>query len=152
MIYLLRHGDAEPDQGGGDAARHLTAKGETQALAAGLAMASLELGVDACLASPRVRALDTATLACRALDVEAEVVEAIGYGEYDSLELAAGRGDTLIVGHEPALSAEVARLTGANVKMKKGGLAIIKDSQLQALLRPADLSGIASGGARPSIT
>ncbi|HNC06792.1 MAG TPA: histidine phosphatase family protein, partial [Solirubrobacterales bacterium] len=65
MIYLLRHGDAEPDQGSGDAARRLTEKGEAQALAAGAAMAKLGMTVDTCLASPRVRAFDTATLACR---------------------------------------------------------------------------------------
>jgi|GEM_PF-392462 phosphohistidine phosphatase len=143
VIYLLRHGDAEPDQGRGDAARRLTEEGETQAEAAGLAMARLGINVDTCLASPRVRAFDTATLACRALGIRVEVVEAIGMGDYDSLALAAGRGDALIVGHEPDMSAEVARLTGANIKMKKGGLAIIKGSQLQALLRPAELSAIA---------
>lgn len=145
MLYLLRHGDAEPDEGHGDAARRLTGKGEAQALAAGLAMARLGVNVDTCLASPRVRAFDTATLACRSLDVPVEISEPIGVGHYDSLELAAGRGDTLIVGHEPALSAEVARLTGANIKMKKGGLAVIKGGTLQALLRPADLSEIAKG-------
>jgi phosphohistidine phosphatase len=143
VIYLLRHGDAEPDQGHGDAARRLTEKGEAQALAAGMAMARLEINVDTCLASPRVRAFDTATLACQSLKIPVEVVEAIGYDDYDSLDLAAGRGDTLIVGHEPDMSAEVARLTGANIKMKKGGLAIIKGSQLQALLRPAELAAIA---------
>lgn len=151
MIYLLRHGDAEPDQGHGDAARRLTGKGEAQALAAGLAMAKLEMNVDTCLASPRVRALDTATLACRALDIPVETVEAIGHGDdFDSLEAAAGRGDVLIVGHEPTMSMEVARLTGANIRMKKGGLAIIKGSQLQALLRPSELVEIASSGARSS--
>lgn len=143
MIYLLRHGDAETDQGHGDAARRLTGKGEAQAIAAGQAIAKLGFSLDTCLTSPRVRAFDTATLACRPLGLKVEVVEAIGYGDYDSLELAAGRGDTLIVGHEPVLSAEVARLTGANVKMKKGGLAILKANQLQALLRPAELAAIA---------
>jgi phosphohistidine phosphatase len=143
MIYLLRHGDAESNQGAGDAARRLTEKGEAQALVAGSAMAKLEIRIDTCLASPRVRAFDTATLACRSLGIPVEISEPVGSGEYDSLELAAGRGETLIVGHEPVLSAEIARLTGASVKMKKGGLAIIKDSQLQALLRPADLAGIA---------
>jgi len=98
-----------------------------------------------------VRAFDTATLACEALGLPVEVVEAIGYGDdFDSLEAAAGRGDTLIVGHEPTMSMEVARLTGANIKMKKGGLAIIKGSQLQALLRPSELIEIASGGDRSS--
>ena len=144
MIYLLRHGDAEPDQGHGDAARQLTAKGEAQSLAAGLAMAKLEMNVDTCLASSRVRAFDTATLACQALDVPVEVVDAIGYADYDSLDLAAGRGDTLIVGHEPDLSMEVARLTGANIKMKKGGLATIRNNTLISLLRPSDLAAIAA--------
>lgn len=144
MIYLLRHGDAEPDQGAGDAARQLTDKGRTQALAAGQAMARLGMNVDCCLTSPRVRAFDTATLACEALAVSPEIAEPIGYGEYDSLDLAAGRGDTLIVGHEPILSAEVARLTGANIKMKKGGLALIDGNLLRALLRPGELALLAS--------
>ena len=144
MIYLLRHGDAEPDQGHGDAARRLTEKGEAQATAAGLAMARLEIKVDTCLTSPRVRAFDTATLACRPLGIPVEVVDAIGYDDYDSLELAAGRGDTLIVGHEPDMSMEVARLTGANIKLKKGGLAVIKGSILLALLRPAELAAISA--------
>ncbi|MCB0831495.1 MAG: histidine phosphatase family protein [Solirubrobacterales bacterium] len=144
MIYLLRHGDAEPDQGGGDAARRLTGKGEAQALAAGLAMAKLEMDVDTCLASPRVRAFDTATLACRSLGITVEVSEPIGNGGYDTLDLAAGRGNALIVGHEPVLSTEIARLTGANVKLKKGGLAVINGSVLQALLRPGDLIAIAT--------
>lgn len=143
MIYLLRHGDAEPDQGAGDAARRLTEKGEAQSVAAGLAMARLGINVDTCLASPRVRAFDTATLACRALGVPVESVDAIGYDDYDSLELAAGRGDTLLVGHEPDMSMEVARITGANIKMKKGGLAILDRNILKALLRPQDLAAIA---------
>ena len=144
MIYLLRHGDAEPDQGLGDAARRLTEKGEAQATAAGLAMARLEINVDTCLASPRVRAFDTAALACGPLGIPVETVDAIGYDDYDSMELAAGRGDTLIVGHEPDMSMEVARLTGANIKMKKGGLAVIKGSTLLALLRPAELAAISA--------
>lgn len=150
MIYLLRHGDAEPDQGAGDAARRLTEKGEAQALAAGLAMAKQEVDIDTCLASPRVRAFDTATLACRSLGIPVEISEPIGDGDYDALELAAGRGNTLIVGHEPVLSDEIARLTGANIKLKKGGLAIVDGSTLRALLRPAELAAIASGGALPS--
>ena len=143
MIYLLRHGEAEPDQGAGDAARRLTEKGEDQARAAGRALARIGAGIETCLSSPKVRAFDTAKLACEALGLELETVDAIGSGDYDSLDLAAGRGDTLIVGHEPDMSTEVARLTGANIKMKKGGLAVIKGSTLLALLRPAELARIA---------
>lgn len=143
MIHLLRHGDAEPDQGDGDAARRLTPKGERQARDAGRAIARLGLGIETCLASPRVRAWRTAELACESLGILPEMVGAIGDGRYDAVDLAAGRGRVLIVGHEPVLSEEVARLTGANVRLKKGGLAILEPNLLRALLRPAELAAIA---------
>jgi phosphohistidine phosphatase len=144
MIYLLRHGDAEPGDGD-DAARKLTAKGERQAKAAGEALAALDASVDACLTSPKVRAAETARIACTALGLESEVAEELRGGPFDSLALSAGRGDTLLVGHEPDFSGEVARLTGANVKLRKGGLAIVDGSTLVALLRPKDLAAIAAG-------
>lgn len=142
MIYLLRHGDAE-DSDGNDAARRLTSKGERQARAAGRALAALGAGIDTCLASPRLRAVETARLACEALELEPEIADELQGGGFDALALAAGSGDVLLVGHEPDLSAEVARLTGANVKMRKGGLAIVHGSTLLALLRPAELAAIA---------
>jgi phosphohistidine phosphatase len=142
MIYLLRHGDAEEGVGD-DAARRLTLKGERQSRAAGKALATLAATLDACLASPKVRAADTARLACEALELEPEVSEDLRGGPFNSMALAAGRGDVLLVGHEPDFSAEVARLTGANVKLYKGGLAVIDGNTLVALLRPQDLAAIA---------
>lgn len=142
MIYLLRHGDAEEGLGD-DAARRLTLKGERQAEAAGRALAALAAKPDACLTSPKVRAADTAKLACEALGLEPEVSEELRGGPFDSAALATGRGDALLVGHEPDFSSEVARLTGANVKLRKGGLAIVDGSTLIALLRPKDLAAIA---------
>ena len=142
MIYLLRHGDAER-RNGDDAARRLTAKGERQARAAGRAIAALGEEIDACLASPKVRAADTARLACESLAVEPEIVAELA-GRFDSLALAAGRGNVVLVGHEPDFSEEVARLTGGNVKLRKGGLAIVDGSVLVALLRPGDLKRIAA--------
>ncbi len=100
--------------------------------------------IDACLTSPKVRALETARIACTALDIEPEVAEELRGGPFDSVALTAGRGNVLLVGHEPDFSGEVARLTGANVKLKKGGLAIVDGSTLVALLRPKDLAAIAS--------
>ncbi|HEY5709802.1 MAG TPA: histidine phosphatase family protein [Solirubrobacterales bacterium] len=143
MIYLLRHGDAE-DGNGADDARRLTPKGERQADAAGRAIAAMGTELDACLASPKVRALETARLACEALGLEPEIAEELRGGPFDSLALIAGRGGVLLVGHEPDFSGEVGRLTGANVKLKKGGLAIVDGSVLLALLRPKDLAAIAS--------
>ena len=143
MIYLLRHGDAE-DGDGDDAARRLTVKGERQAEAAGRALAAMGVRLGACLSSPKLRAAETAQLACVPLDVEPETAAELRGGPFDGPALAAGRGDVLLVGHEPVLSGEVGRLTGAGVKLKKGGLAIVDGSTLVALLRPRELAAIAA--------
>jgi phosphohistidine phosphatase len=142
VIYLLRHGEAEEGTGD-DAARRLTPKGERQSGAAGQALAALGIKPDACLTSPKARAADTARLACEALGLEPEVTDQLGGGPFDSSALAAGRGHVLLVGHEPDFSSEVARLTGAKVKLRKGGLAVIDEGTLVALLRPKDLAAIA---------
>jgi len=142
VIWLLRHGDASheaPD----DASRPLTAKGERQAVAAGVALAALDAGIEACLTSPKVRALDTARIACEALGIEPEVTDALRGGDFDPAELAAGRGTILLVGHEPDFSRAIQLATGGRVEMKKGGLAAIDDSTLTALLRPGQLRRIA---------
>lgn len=149
MIYLLRHGDAEGGAGE-DAARRLTAKGERQAAAAGRALAAIGARIDACLTSPKARAAETAGLACSALGLDPEIAEELRGGPFDALALSAGRGDVLLVGHEPDFSGEIARLTGANVKLRKGGLAIVDGSTLIALHRPKDLAAIANGTSSPA--
>lgn len=141
VIYLLRHGNAEEGDGD-DAARRLTPKGESQARAAGRALTALDARIDACLTSPRVRAAETARLACEQLGLEPETANELRGGDFDALALTAGRGNVLLVGHEPDFSDEVARLTGANVKLKKGGLAVVDASVLLALLRPRELAAI----------
>lgn len=143
MIYLLRHGDAE-DGNGDDSARRLTEKGQRQAVAAGRALATMGAKIEACLTSSKVRAADTARLACEVLEIEPEETPQLRGGVFDALELAAGRGEVLLVGHEPDFSAEVGRLTGASAKLKKGGLAIVNGNTLVALLRPNDLRAIAA--------
>ncbi len=143
MIYLLRHGDAE-DGDGDDAARRLTEKGEGQARAAGLALRELGAGIEACLTSPKVRAYETARIACESLGIEVEVTEALRGGAFDALDLAASRGEVLLVGHEPDFSAEVGRLTGAHLALKKGGIAVMDGSTLVALLRPKELRRISA--------
>jgi phosphohistidine phosphatase len=144
VIYFLRHGDAEHETQD-DAARRLTEKGERQSEDAGRALAALGADVDVCLTSPKVRAEQTARLACEQLDgVAVEIAEELRGGPFDPLELAAGRGDVLLVGHEPDFSNAVEELTGARVKLRKGGVASVEDGQLHDLLRPKQLRRIAS--------
>lgn len=147
MIYLLRHGEAERADGGDDAARRLTPEGERQSTAAGRALAALGVELDACLTSPNARAAETARLACEALAVEPELTDELREGEFDSLDLAAGRGNTMLVGHNPYFAGEIARLTGAKAKLRKGGLAIVDSGTLVALLGPDELAAIAASHA-----
>lgn len=142
MIWLLRHGDAE-DGSGDDAARRLTAKGERQSRAAGAALAALDAKLERCLTSPKVRARETAALACGPLAIEIEEAEALRGGDFDPADLAAGLDGVLLVGHEPDFSRAIQAATGARVKLKKGGLAAIDDGALVQLLRPGTLSAIA---------
>ena len=122
MIWLLRHGEAA--DGSPDADRPLTERGEEQARAAGAALAALGVSLDACLTSPKVRAADTARLACESLDVEPAGGAGLGGGPFDPAELASGHGEeVLLVGHDPDFSMAVHTATGAQVRMKKGGLA-----------------------------
>jgi phosphohistidine phosphatase len=142
MIWLLRHGEAE--DGSPDAERKLTEKGERQARAVGEALIKLGVELDACLSSPKVRAADTAKLACEALGVDVQLEPKLAGGPFDADELAAGLGDhVLLVGHDPDFSMAVHTLTGAQVRMKKGGLAGIDRGELKVLLRPAELEAMA---------
>jgi phosphohistidine phosphatase len=139
---MLRHGAAEDDSPD-DASRELTEKGERQAKAAGVALAKLGAEIDACLTSPKVRAVQTARIAAQELGVEVEETEALRGGDFDLEELTAGRDEVLLVGHEPDFSRAVQLATGARIDLKKGGLAVVDGSVLFSLLRPAQLRAIA---------
>jgi phosphohistidine phosphatase len=143
VIWLLRHGDAEDGGDKPDAERDLTEKGERQSVTAGEALKALGVELDVCLTSPKVRAHRTATLACEVLGVEVEDDDRLSGGDFDPLEIAAGRGEVMLVGHEPDFSSAVALVTGSRVKFKKGGVAAIDDHVLHVLLRPKDLKQIA---------
>jgi phosphohistidine phosphatase len=141
VLWLLRHGDAA--KGSPDAERPLTDKGRAQARAAGEALKALGVDFDACLTSPKVRALDTARIACTPLGVEPQREPGLAGGSFDARELTAGLGDdVLLVGHDPDFSNAVHDLTGARVSMKKGGLAGVDGDELTVLLRPAELKRI----------
>jgi phosphohistidine phosphatase len=142
MIWFLRHGDAEDTEPDFD--RRLTPKGERQARDAGAALALLGVEIEVCLTSPKVRARETARLACEPLGVDVTVDERLAGGRFDPLDLTAGLDDVLLVGHEPDFSDALAHLTGGQVDMKKGGLAAVDDRALRVLLRPKETKALAS--------
>ena len=145
VIWLLRHGDAE--DGSPDAARRLTPEGEEQARATGAALARLDVALDACVSSPKVRARDTARIACEELGVDVTEDDRLEAGPFDVGEVTAGLGDeVLLVGHDPDFSMAVHTETGAQVRMPKGGLAGIDRGELKVLLRPHELKALATRG------
>ena len=150
QLWLLRHGEAEPHDAAPDAERKLTKRGEDQSRAAGRALATLDVAFQAAYTSPKVRARDTARLACEPLGVEpldhAPLTE--GFSAQDALELLHADERVLVVGHEPDFSQVVHDLTGGRIDLKKGGLAAIAvngstGARLVLLLRPAELRRIA---------
>jgi phosphohistidine phosphatase len=154
QLWLLRHGEAVPHESKPDADRELTARGERQAIAAGDGLARLGVEFSACYTSPKVRARDTARLACKALNIEPEEADSLGDGfeSDDALELLLGHDDdarVLVVGHEPSFSQVVHDLTGARIDFKKGGVAAVRvdrtGSELLLLLRPRELESLARG-------
>ncbi len=153
QLWLLRHGEAEPHDAAPDEDRQLTDRGGEQSRVAGRALAALKLQVHLAFTSPKVRARETAVLACEALGIEPieHAALASGFDGEAALELlaAAGPGQrVLVVGHEPDFSQVVYDLTGGGIDMKKGGIAAVRldgtRGELIVLLRPRELERIAS--------
>jgi phosphohistidine phosphatase len=152
QLWLLRHGEAVPHESKPDDDRELTPRGERQAVAAGEGLAKLGLEFHACYTSPKVRARDTARLACRALNIEPIEEESLadGFSRDDALELLLRHGAdarVLVVGHEPSFSQVVCDFTGGRIDFKKGGVAAVRaeraSGELLALLRPRELESLA---------
>jgi phosphohistidine phosphatase SixA len=144
MLWLLRHAEAE--DGLPDDERPLTERGAMQADAAGRALAVLGVNLEACLASPKLRAVQTAERVCEPLGVPVTIERALSGEPFDVHELTAGLSDVMLVGHDPSFSLLLHDLTGTQARMKKGGLAAISKGELVALLRPSELAAIAKAG------
>lgn len=145
-IYLLRHGIAEAPAGGpSDAGRALTAEGReklkrvlNRARAAGVEPALI-------LASPLVRAVQTAGMAAEILGYRGRIVhtdallsEAAPEALWEELRNRREENAVLAAGHEPHLSTCGAYLLGVpelNIDMKKGALVRIDVARLSAVPR-----------------
>jgi phosphohistidine phosphatase len=149
QLWLLRHGEAVPHESKPDHHR-----GERQSDDAGAALARLGIEFDACYASPKVRARDTAARACVALNIEPQEADVLadGFDAGDARELLMaheGEARILVVGHEPSFSQVVHDLTGGRADVKKGGIAAVRMGsapELIVLLRPREIETLARGG------
>ncbi len=141
MLWLLRH--AEAADGSPDDERPLTERGTQQAEAAGRALEQLGAKLDLCLSSPKLRAVQTAQLACAPLGVEVTIEPRLAGEPFDVNDLVAGSDEVMLVGHDPSFTLTLHDLTGAQARLRKGGVAGIAKGELVVLLRPAELTAIA---------
>lgn len=125
--YFVRHGIAA-DLAPSDFARELTPRGRRRVGKAAKVMKALGISPVGIYASPRLRARQTAEIIAAELGMAASLAEEVDFG----FDLAAvktlsqglpAESDAMFVGHNPDMSLIVHQLTGANVSMKKGGLA-----------------------------
>jgi phosphohistidine phosphatase len=107
---MVRHAEAAP--GTPDELRTLTAAGREQARALGARLRENGFAADTIVASPLLRARETAD----ALELGPTSVDerlAPGATPDDLREVVAGRGETVVlIGHQPDLSQAVAAFTG----------------------------------------
>lgn len=146
-LYLLRHGRAvEPGdpEFADDSARPLTPAGRRQLRQSCATLRQLKLKFDLILASPLVRARQTAEIVA----AELRCRKPLGFsanlrpggdrrkliGELNMLKAASEK--VLLVGHEPDLGGMISLLvagkTGAGFALKKGGLAKLEIGKLRA--------------------
>jgi phosphohistidine phosphatase len=130
-LYLLRHADAGDPYAwkGEDAARPLSGKGRRQADRLGAHLARIGFEVDVILTSPKLRALETATIVGEAIGAKPEPDDRLGSSlSIDVLNGLLGGRDpgrsAMLVGHDPDFSELLAELIGIDeLPLRKGALA-----------------------------
>lgn len=128
VFYLVRHGEAEAPGGGDDQARRLTAAGRA-AFAALARVLAPSLPLRRIVASPSVRARETAEILAAATGAPAAEEPALAPGRSAAEALLvrgreAGDGVAL-VGHNPEMGEAVAR-AGPVERMPAGSVAAVE--------------------------
>ncbi|MBA3542188.1 MAG: histidine phosphatase family protein, partial [Deltaproteobacteria bacterium] len=109
-IYLVRHGDAVPEEeAGSDRDRWLSGRGREAARVLGRLLREQQIVPDAILCSPLPRAVQTAELLAGSLDFLGTILsrrcfEPGAQPKVASNEIHAAGRTVLIVSHEPAIS------------------------------------------------
>lgn len=143
-VYFLRHAEAENSSPTGDFGRALTERGRGQATVAGRWAAARGLRPARLLASPLVRAQQTAELAGAVLGVPPETADWLASGRFDLRGLLENLREeftrstpVMLVGHEPDFSEVIGALIGpegspARVEVKKASLILVEVGRWRA--------------------
>jgi phosphohistidine phosphatase len=131
LIYFLRHGEADwPDWKKSDDERPLTEKGKIEMHQIGAFLANLSVKPDVVLTSPFPRASQTAEIAAHYVDAKCVQDDLLtpGFGRSELKKLLKKRSyeSLMVVGHEPDFSKTIGKLTGARIKLSKGGIALVE--------------------------
>ena len=118
QIYLVRHGDAVPEEdAGSDRDRWLSARGREAARILGRLLREQRIEPDAIVCSPLPRAVQTAELVAATIDFLGPIVslrslEPAAQPRIAANAIASAGGAVVVVGHEPAISSRGAFLLG----------------------------------------
>ena len=117
-IYLVRHGDAVPEEdAGSDRDRWLSPRGREAARILARLLREQRVEPDAIVCSPLPRAVQTAELVAQGIDyigtiVSLRCLEPSAHPRIACGAIAAAGGAVIVVGHEPSISAIGAFLMG----------------------------------------
>ena len=117
-IYLVRHGDAVPeDEAGSDRDRWLSPRGREAARILGRLLRETRVEPDAIVCSPLPRAVQTAELIAQSLDYIAHIpswraLEPSAQPRIAAQMIPTAGSSVIVVGHEPSISALGAYLLG----------------------------------------
>ncbi len=118
LIYLVRHGDAIPEEGAGsDRDRWLSPRGREAARVLGRLLRDNKVEPDAFLSSPLPRAVQTAELLATSLDFLGHIpsrrcLEPSAHPRVAAAEIMDAGRAVVVVSHEPFISALGALLLG----------------------------------------
>jgi phosphohistidine phosphatase len=129
-LYFLRHGEADwPDWDGPDDERPLTKKGKKEIKKLAKFLTCLDVDLDEILTSPLPRAAQTAEIVAKRYSLSAHEDDRLkpGFNSGDLEKIVKDRYDLalMIAGHEPDFTHVISSITGADLKLSKGGLGLV---------------------------
>ncbi len=129
-LYFLRHGEADwPHWDAPDDERPLTKKGKKEIKKLAKFLVRLDVDLDEIMTSPLPRAAQTAEVVAKRFSLTMHEDDRLKPGfDCGNLEkILKDRYDLalMIVGHEPDFTSVISSITGADLKLSKGGVALV---------------------------